>query len=118
MPFAGARHLGRTRMRGLRGLQRIVVSGLGQDDSSINWTSVIDTGISSASQDAAVALQNPTYSAIYNPATGAYSVTSYGAPGSAGISGLGGIGGIGSSSLLPLLLIGGLGLFAVMAMQK
>lgn len=95
---------------GLRGLRGARLSGLGDD---IDWSQIIDTGISTAGSVAQVALKPPTYSSVVYP-SGASSVTSYGAvPSTSAL-------GTSTTSLLssPYLILGGLALLAVVLMKQ
>lgn len=99
------------RLSGVRGLR----GRLGQD--SIDWGSIIQTGIQTAGAVSAIAFKPPTYSSVINPYTGAQSITSYGAVPNTGL-GLGA--GTSLSSLLtsPVVLFGGLALLAVFALKR
>lgn len=82
------------------------------------WASIITTGITTAGAVAAKAVTPPTYSSTINPLTGAQTITSYGAtvPSSLLTSGLT----TDLSSLLesPIVLIGGIALFALMMLRR
>ncbi len=54
------------------------LAALGYDDSGIDWSSIISTGITSAASVAKTAVTPPTYSSVVNPLTGAQTITAYG----------------------------------------
>ena len=103
---------GAHRLSGLRGLR----GSLGQD-----WGDIINNAISTAGSVASVALKPPTYSSVVNPYTGAQTVTSYGGvPQSSLLSGSPLLGGADLTSVLtsPIVLLGGLGLIAVLLLKR
>jgi hypothetical protein len=105
--------LGRSR----RGNSRAIARQRLGDDGDINWTSIIDTGITQAGNVAKVAVAPPLYSSVINPMTGAQSIQSYGAV--PGLTSLTGASLLSSSSLLtsPLVLLFGAGLVLILVMR-
>lgn len=109
-----ARAHGLSALRGLRG------RGLGQDDSSINWGTVLDTGILTAGAVASKAVTPPTYSSVVNPVTGAQTITSYAPIGATSslINSSDLTSSLGSLFSSPLILLGGIALIAVFALKR
>jgi hypothetical protein len=87
------------------------------DADDINWTSIIDTGITQAGNVAKVAVAPPLYSSVINPLTGAQSIQSYGAV--LGLTSLTGASLLSSTSLLssPLVWLFGGGLVLILVMR-
>lgn len=91
------------------------MSGLA-DFSDVDWTQIINTGLTQAGSVAKTAVTPPMYSSVVNPLTGASSVTSYaGSPGLyPGGSSIPGIGTSLSSVLSsPIVLLGGIALLVL-----
>ena len=107
-----ARAHGLSRLRGLRGVS------LGQD--SIDWGSILNTGITTAGAVAARAVTPPTYSSVVNPVTGAQTITSYAPIGATSslINSSDLTSSLGSLLSSPLILLGGIALIAVFALKR
>ena len=110
--------LGRSRRGNSRAIVGQRMKALGYSyGSSVDWGSILQTGITSAAQVAKVAVQPPVYSSVVNPLTGAQSITSYaGSPGLAA----GAVNPLGSEQLTsvlgsPMFLLLGIGLIVVLA---
>lgn len=108
-----ARSYGISRIRGLK-------RGLGDD--GLDWSDIITTGITSAATVAKAAV-SPTPTYAYTSGPQGTQILSYGAPGSSVspysyspyTSGLGDISQLFSS---PIVLIGGIGLIAVLLLKR
>lgn len=123
----GARGLaGKNRIRGLGRIGRLSaarstsllrrrLAALGYDDSGLDWTSILTTGITTAGVVAKTAVTPPTYSAVTYP-SGATSITSYGAS-TAGLPGTA-TGSLESFLTSPLFLIAGMAIFALAIFKR
>lgn len=107
--------LGRSRRGSSRAIIHQRMKGLGDGyGSSIDWGSILQTGITSAANVAKVAVQPPAYSSVINPMTGQQSITSYAGAGPAALDPLAS----GQFAALlgsPMVLLLGVGLIIVLA---